>query len=265
VYEMHIIKNLYENKLQGFIAAFNSAQPFRHIIIDNFLNTSDAIDLYENFPDVHDMRTHYKGLNEKKSELSGFNLLNSSFNQLHQNLITEATITGLEKLTGLSPLSTIEDRLGYGLHQGGNNSFLDIHIDYNIHPIQNKHRKLNLILFLNKEWQDEWGGYLEFWDRDVKQCITSVKPVFNRCVVFECSEISYHGYSTIKVPQGVTRKSYYQYYFLPNTSDTKFHDTIFKPRPQDKAIKKAGTYIKEFLKNNAKKILLRLGLKKFLE
>jgi Rps23 Pro-64 3,4-dihydroxylase Tpa1-like proline 4-hydroxylase len=253
------------HKQDEYVGAFNTAQPFRHIVIDNFLEETAASVLYDQFPDVQQMKTHYKGLNEKKTELSGFTNLDPVFTSLHEELTSRSVITYLEKLTGIGPLSTIDDRLGYGLHQGANNSFLDIHIDYNIHPIQKKHRKLNLIFFLNKEWKAEWGGNLEFWDKDVKRCIASIAPVFNRCVIFECSEISYHGYSLIHVPEGVTRKSYYQYYFIPVAADTRFHDTVFKPRPADKAVKKAGTYIKEFVKNTAKKILLRLRLKRFLE
>jgi len=155
--------------------------------------------------------------------------------------------------------------LGYGLHQGAHNSFLDIHIDYNLHPVKKRHRKLNFILFLNKQWEKDWGGNLELWDDKVQNCIQSISPLFNRCVIFECSEISYHGYSRISVPGDITRKSYYQYYFIPAENDISFHDTIFKSRPEESALKKLLTPTKDFLKNSAKKTLLKLGLKRFLE
>ena len=94
------------------------------------------------------------------------------------------------KVTGIPGLQTIEDRLGYGLHQGANQSFLDIHIDYNLHPLRKLYRKLNLIIFLNESWESNWGGHLELWDADVANCVQSIAPVFNRCALFECSEIS---------------------------------------------------------------------------
>ncbi|MEI9808494.1 MAG: 2OG-Fe(II) oxygenase [Bacteroidota bacterium] len=105
----------------------------------------------------------------------------------------------------------------------------------------------------------------ELWDADVKHCIQSIQPVFNRCVIFECSDISYHGYNKITVPEGITRKSCYQYYFIPVSDNVSFHDTTFKPRPQETTFKKIGTYTKDFTKNTAKKILMKLGWKKFLK
>ncbi|HEY6504950.1 MAG TPA: 2OG-Fe(II) oxygenase [Chitinophagaceae bacterium] len=246
-------------------AAFCTNQPIRHLVIDNFLEKEIADSIFASFPPIDEMKTHYKGLNEKKAEHSDFSQLHHSFDQLHQALASTAFISWLQNTTGISSLETIEDRLGYGLHQGANHSFLDIHIDYNLHPIKKLYRKLNLIIFVNKQWENDWGGHLELWDADVKNCIQSILPVFNRCVIFECSGISYHGYSKITVPEGITRKSCYQYYFIPVTDNVSFHDTIFKPRPQESALKKIGTYTKDFTKNTAKKILLKLGWKKFLK
>ncbi|MEO5563221.1 MAG: 2OG-Fe(II) oxygenase, partial [Chitinophagaceae bacterium] len=194
---------------------FNSNKPIRHLVIDNFLQAPIANAIYENFPPMKEMNTHYKGINEKKAEHSDFGKLHSSFQQLHLALASAEFINWLEQVTGISALETIEDRLGYGLHQGADKSFLDIHIDYNLHPIKKMFRKLNFILFFNKQWENDWGGNLELWDKDVKNRVQSIAPIFNRCVIFECSEISYHGYNQISVPEGITRKSCYQYYFTP--------------------------------------------------
>jgi hypothetical protein len=67
------------------------------------------------------------------------------------------------------------------------------------------------------------------------------------------------------MPDDINRKSYYQYYFTPIAENTHFHDTIFKPRPEDSMIKKIAVPVKEYLKNSAKKILLSLGFEKFLK
>lgn len=245
-------------------ALFCANKPIRHIVIENFLQPEMIRSLYEHFPSMKDMNTHYKGINEKKAEHSDFQNLDTSFRELHQILTTPAFISWLEQVTGIHPLETIEDRLGYGLHQGANNSFLDIHIDYNLHPIKKVLRKLNLIIFLNKDWKKDWGGSLELWDKDVRTCIQSIPPLFNRCVIFECSEVSYHGYNRISVPDGITRKSSYQYYFVPVSDHISFHDTIFRPRPKESFLKKTITYVKEYNKNAAKKILLKLGWERFL-
>ncbi|MBS1948262.1 MAG: 2OG-Fe(II) oxygenase [Bacteroidetes bacterium] len=249
----------------GLQKKFDEGIPFRHLVIDDFLDSSFAQELLGSFPAIGSMKTQYDGLNERKAEESDFNKLDGCFTELHNVLSSAEFISWIEKITSLKPLGTVNDRLGCGLHQGGNNSFLDIHIDYNIHPIKKISRKLNLLIFLNPEWHEEWGGYLELWDGKVKNCIQKIKPSFNRAVIFECSEISYHGYSRITVPPNITRKSYYQYFFLALDQRGTYHDTIFKPKPKDKLLKRAAIPVKEFCKNSIKKILYRAGLKKFLE
>jgi Rps23 Pro-64 3,4-dihydroxylase Tpa1-like proline 4-hydroxylase len=244
---------------------FYSNKPIRHVVIDNFLDKDFAYTISVHFPAVKEMKTHYHGINEKKSEHSDFSNLDIAFSRLHEELSSRYFTEWLTDVTSIQDLETIDDRLGYGLHQGANNSFLDIHIDYNLHPVKKRYRKLNFILFFNEKWENSWGGHLELWDEKVQNCIQSISPIFNRCVIFECSDISYHGYSRIIVPSDITRKSYYQYYFIPAENDISFHDTIFKPRPEESAIKKLLTPTKDFLKNSAKKLLLKLGLKNFLE
>lgn len=244
---------------------FCNNTPIRHFVIEDFLALDAAEALFHYFPAIDQMKTHYHGINEKKSEHSGYKNLEACFAQLHLALSSQQFINWLQQVTHIDLLQVIDDRLGYGLHQGANQSFLDIHIDYNLHPIKKLYRKLNLIIFLNPKWESGWGGHLELWDADVKNCVQSIAPAFNRCVVFECSDISYHGYSKIKVPEGITRKSIYQYYFTPAPQHISFHDTIFKPKPEDSKTKKVITYTKDFAKNNAKKIFLNLGWKKFLK
>ncbi len=245
--------------------SFENATPFRHLIIDEFLETSFADNILKFFPPLLSMKTHYTGMNERKAEDTNFEKLDRDFTVLHEALSSVEFLNWLEAITSIGPIQTINDRLSYGLHQGGNRSFLDIHIDYNIHPIQKLRRKINLLIFFNPQWEAQWGGYLEFWDSKIENRIQHIAPQFNRAVIFECSEISFHGYSRMTMPDDITRKSYYQYYFTPIAENTHFHDTIFKPRPGDSIIKKIAVPVKEYLKNSAKKILLSLGFEKFLK
>ena len=254
-----------KESIDNFRNAFNGNTHIRHVVVDNFLHNPFGADIHANFPSLSAMKTHYHGLNEQKSEDSNFEKLDSCFSLLHEGLSSELFLNWLQHCTGINQFTVVNDRLGYGLHQGGNNSFLDIHIDYNIHPIQQLYRKLNLILFFNPEWEANWGGHLELWDSEVKNCLQSIAPVFNRCVIFECSDVSYHGYNRITVPDGITRKSYYQYYFTPVPAAISYHDTVFKSRPQETFFKKLATPLKELAKNSAKRILLKTGMKKFLK
>jgi len=254
----------YEFKQQAS-EAFSNHNPIRHIVIDNFLQPEIAEKIFQNFPGIDNMNTHYKGINEKKAEHSDFSHLHPYFETVRNTLASNDFTEWLTSITNIPSLESVPDRLGYGLHQGANNSFLDVHVDYNIHPIKKLYRKLNLILFFNSEWKDSWGGHLELWDKDVKNCIQKISPVLNRCVIFECSSVSYHGYKKITVPEGITRKSYYQYFFTPIPLNTNYHDTIFKPVPETGITKKTLTLSKDMIKNVAKKVFYTIGLKKFLK
>ncbi|MBY0425560.1 MAG: 2OG-Fe(II) oxygenase, partial [Cytophagales bacterium] len=193
---------------------FNSAKPYRHFVADNFVLDSVADALYQNFPSIEKFAKHYKGLNENKSEGANFSAFDPLFSSLKEDLMSPEFYYWMSQVTGIKDVFITEDALGCGLHQGINGSFLDIHIDFNIHVQKNVHRRLNFLLYLNKNWQHEYGGQLELWNADMTKCEKYVEPSFNRCVVFETSEISYHGYTNkLKIPEGESRKSFYAYFY----------------------------------------------------
>ena len=82
--------------------------------------------------------------------------------------------------------------VGGGVHnteQGGKPS---IHADFNLHPQTGKHRRLNALLYLNKDWREEYGA-LELWDREMQRCVRTAAPIFNRLVVFRITDDDVHG------------------------------------------------------------------------
>lgn len=241
---------------------FDQAKPYRHLVIDNFLQEDFAHALNEHFPTVEDLRKHWRGLNENKFEGSEFEKFHPSFEELKQQLFNKDFYEWVTKVTGIEEVFITDDSLGAGLHQGGNGSFLDVHIDFNIHHIQNVHRRLNLLIYLEKDWKEEYGGDLELWNADMTSCDKTVRPHFNRAVIFETNEISYHGYGKITLPEGVTRKSFFAYFYTKERADAvPYHDTIFKARPEEGAMKKMKTDVKETLKNTAKSTLKKFGVK----
>ena len=97
----------------------------------------------------------------------------------------------------------------------GKGGKLNIHLDYSIHPKLKLQRKLNLIVYLAENWNPEWKGQLEFWSSDRKQCITSTDTLFNRAVIFDTTQNSYHGLPTpLECPEGRYRKSIAVYYLI---------------------------------------------------
>jgi Rps23 Pro-64 3,4-dihydroxylase Tpa1-like proline 4-hydroxylase len=250
-------------KIKELNHSFNNKAPFKFLIVDNFLITALAEQIESAFPSINSMKVKYKGINENKAEDSSFEKFDATIQELNTFIHSQLLNEWISNITGLKNLSTINDRLGAGLHQGGNNSFLDIHIDYNIHPINKKQRKLNLLIFFNKGWKEEWGGQLELWDKT--SCFIKILPSFNRMVLFECNEISYHGYSMISCLNTITRKSYYHYFFQPIAEGTSYHDTIFLTKDSYSFSKKALTKSKEFLKNKIKLIFYKTGIQRFLK
>ena len=161
-------------------ADFNREDPYRHIIIDNFLSDALANRLYEHFPSVDTLETHWKGLNEKKSESSDFDTFHQSFAQLKKSLFDENLYRWVSEITGIEDVFITDDHMGAGLHQGVNGSFLDIHIDFNIHHIKNVHRRLNMLIYLEKNWKETYGGHLEMWNADMTRCEKTVLPAFKQ-------------------------------------------------------------------------------------
>lgn len=241
--------------------SFENAQPYKHLVMDDFLEEEFANLLYDHFPSIEKLNKHYKGLNENKSEGSNFGDFHPSFSEMRERIMSEELGQWMTEVTGIPALFVTDDKLGTGLHQGSNGSFLDIHIDFNIHNEKNVHRRLNMLIYMNKNWKPEYGGDLEMWDAKMTQCEKKVAPLFNRAVIFETSEISYHGYSKIHIPEDMTRKSIYSYFYTENRDGAaKYHDTVFRAKPEDSTAKKVGTTVKENLKNFTKAQLKKIGI-----
>jgi Rps23 Pro-64 3,4-dihydroxylase Tpa1-like proline 4-hydroxylase len=135
----------------------------------------------------------------------------------------------LEELTGISNLVGDELLMGGGLHKITSGGKLAVHKDYNVHPIKKMYRRLNLLIYLNRDWKKEWGGNLELWDKDYTRPQVSVEPLFNRAVIFTISENSLHGHPTpLNTPENVSRNSIALYYFTEVNPDVNNeHGVVF--------------------------------------
>ncbi len=261
---MNFIDNrLFEPELQEKMSKeFREAFPYPHIVIDNFLKNEIAEQAFREFPAYELFNKKYKGLNEKKAEGSNLEDFPPIFKGICDELASAPMYDWIQKVCNIKEAVIMtDDALGRGLHQGGRGSFLDIHIDFNIHVEKDLHRRLNILIYLNKEWKDEYGGGLEMWNTSVTKMEKMVLPKFNRCLIFETSEISYHGYGRINVPEEESRKSIYGYYYTKTRDNAApYHDTVFKARPEEGKIKAIKTNIKEVAKNNIKRVLKAFGI-----
>jgi hypothetical protein len=168
--------------------------------------------------------------------------LKSSFNPDHlddalrgffYSLNSKPFIRFLENLTGIKGLIPDPYFMGAGFHEIKNGGHLSVHADFNHHKPMNLERRINVLIYLNKDWKEEFGGQLELWDDDMKVCQKSAVPLFNRCVVFNTTSTSNHGNpNVVNHPQGIPRRSIALYYYTSTWSDEKReHTTHFQTRP----------------------------------
>lgn len=225
---------LLDSEISDLQQTFNGARPFRYLVIDNFLSPETAEEMCHSFPDtsvgIWNRTTYINQRNKLQSSEVSFNPL---FKQVFTELNSERMLNFLHTLTGVSGLTGDDKFFGAGLHQSMNGAFLDVHVDFNVHPDSQLYRRLNLLVFLNKDWKSEYGGELEFWDMENRRCVEKIVPAFNRCVIFETTEKSFHGHpSPLQVPEGLTRKSLATYYYteqIPEgVTNVPAHNTLFK-------------------------------------
>lgn len=220
---------------KGEIARFfNEQKPFRYVVIENFFLHNAAEKIYNKYPlpDAQEWNaTTYIDQRRKfiKNKFSETDLFNKVFQELHSTEL----IAYLQEISGISDLLCDPELFGAGLHQSITGAHLNVHIDYNIHPITKLHRRLNLIVYMNKDWKDEYEGHIEFWDytSDEKRFLTRYAPSFNRCVIFETNEHSFHGHpKPLNTPQGINRKSLAVYYYTKNRAVSETapeHNSVF--------------------------------------
>ena len=168
----------------------------------------------------------------------------------------------LEKLTGIKGIIPDPHFVGGGLHQIEKGGFLKIHVDFNKHKQMQVDRRLNLLLYLNKDWQEEYGGHFELWDRNMTECEAKILPIFNRCVIFNTSDFSYHGHpNPLNCPEDRTRKSLALYYYSngrPAEEVSGQHSTLFRERPGEDLAQQQKVNNKQLLKKFIPPIVIDL-------
>ena len=218
--------------------AYQQATPYPHIFLDDFLERQAAEQALSEFPAVKDAGwIHYVHVNEKKHGLNKMDLLPPAIRAVIGELNSPGFVAYLSQLTGIPGLLPDDMLEGGGLHQSKRNGFLNVHADFTVHPHKrNWRRRVNVLVYLNKDWKPEYNGDLELWDRQMKGCAQKIAPVFNRCVVFNTDQDSYHGLpEPIQCPEDMTRKSIALYYFTEEKIAPKLRSTNYQARPQDGA------------------------------
>jgi len=172
----------------------------------------------QEFPDLQNLQDvlSFSNRTSSKHASKGFKDISASGTKLIAFLNSDVFLNYLSCLTGIEePLISDPYLQGGGYHQINNGGVLKTHIDYAKHPKMGLDRRVNLLLYLNKDWETSWGGSLCLFDKEnlIKPAV-KVSPIFNRCVIFSTTSFSYHGHpGLVKCPAGITRRSLALYYF----------------------------------------------------
>jgi len=217
-------------------AEYAQAQPFPHAVIDDFLPPDAADRALEEFPtpgSIDWIRFRHGGAVKlgTRHELQFPGFIRDLLYQFNSSVFLQF----LESLTGIGGLVTDPYFEGGGLHQIEPGGFVKIHADFNIHPRLRLDRRINLLLYLNKHWKEEYGGHLEFWNRTMTRYEKKILPVFNRCVIFNTSDMAFHGHpEPLSCPAGMTRKSLALFYYSngrPPQEQSGGHSSLYQYRP----------------------------------
>jgi len=214
---------------------FANASPYPHVVIDDFLPIGVADAVRAEFDGSASDWDHYYHYNERKLAITHLERMGPATQKLVGALQSRAFLQFLEQLTGLEDLLADPHLDGAGMHQTLPGGHLNIHTDFLAHPVQQTwNREINVILYFNRDWQEDWNGNLEMWDTRMTRAVQSVVPSFNRCVIFRTSGQSLHGHPLPLVcPSGESRKSLALYYFKDYQAPRELHPTAYHARPDD--------------------------------
>ena len=226
--------------------SYSNANPYPHIVIKDFFNEDFLNEILKSFPDLSKINSseQWKNKNEVKFGNNDYSSFPNNIKLFFDFLNSNNFLQFLQSITSIKEKLVHDPELnGGGLHEIKRGGVLKVHTDFNRHPNLSLDRRINVLIYLNKNWKEEYGGYLELWDKDMTKCIKKIAPTFNTMVIFSTTDFSNHGHpDPLNCPNERSRKSIALYYF---SSGRPEHEIINKH-------KKNRTYFKnrEGVKND---------------
>ena len=232
-------------------SAYAAATPFPHIVIDDFIRPELLEEVLAEVQDAkgvlwNQMEDRY----QRKFACATTRQMGPRTRQLINFMNGQEILGFLERLTGIEGLVPDWQLAGGGIHALREGGYLNVHADFNLHRHLKLDRRINLLLYLNKDWREEYGGGLELWDTNMTTCEQRIVPLFNRCVIFNTTDKSFHGTPVpVTAPDGRTRLSLAFYYYTngrPEAEAGDAHWTLFRHRPGEETAKdRARTLVKK--------------------
>jgi Rps23 Pro-64 3,4-dihydroxylase Tpa1-like proline 4-hydroxylase len=227
-----------------YAESFDAAAPFPHVVVDGLFPQEAVDDVLEEFPEPSARSDWIRLFDETSAKLAMSHdwTMGPSTRHLLNQFNSAAFVNFLERLSGIKGLIPDPHYGGGGLHQMERGGYLKVHADFNRHGSLGLDRRLNVLLYLNRDWDDAWGGQLEFWDTTMTSCVQRISPIFNRMVVFATTDRSYHGLpDPVQCPPSLTRRSLAIYYYTngrPEHERSRAHSSLYQRRPgQDPSLR----------------------------
>jgi hypothetical protein len=238
---MHFVSNHsnYKNRL-----------PYPHAVMDGLFPVDALRRVAEEIPDDPKLLSEGCVIGSQKCFKEKFEKYKNAFDDEESHgpataalfgfLKSSAFIIFLEKLTGIQDLIPDPHYRGSGVHQTLPNGYLGVHADFNRYKRYELHRRVNILLYLNDDWQENYGGHLELWSKDMKSCMVRSMPVMNRLAIFSSTDFSYHGHpSPLNCPKNRSRRSLALYYYTKSRPSSECiygncfaaHTTLFQTPP----------------------------------
>lgn len=218
----------------------SEAPAFPHFCIDNFLDEAFANEVHDAFPsyrEVQQLGHTFNAVNESgKTQVTDSRKFPPPILALHKLLASDEFVARMSYMSGIEGLVADPALAGGGIHETDKGGRLDVHVDFNFNDELGLYRRLNILVYFNRDWREEYGGYLDLWDEDVKHCVARLAPKFNRAAGFATSHLSWHGVTPVRCPPGMARKSFAAYYYSkepPPGWDGVKRSTVFRARPDE--------------------------------
>ena len=217
---------------------YTNALPFPNIVFDDFFNEELLNQVTADFPDLAKQKNilAYNSPNEKKLAAKGEQYFSDAAKLLTHFLNSQPVLEFLQELTGIKEVLMPDPYfVGGGYHEIKPGGLLKVHADFNKHELTKLDRRINLLVYLNKDWEESFGGHFELWDKDMTRSYKKILPIFNRVAIFSTTDFSYHGHpDVLTCPPDRSRKSLALYYYTngrptSEISDTP-HNTLFVNR-----------------------------------
>lgn len=250
-------------------AEYQSAKPFRYLCLDGFLTPDMAERLRVEFPPFDpDRARNEMGEVGGKAVNTDLRNIGPAYREFYDYMRSPAFLDAMSRILGIPDLLFDPAMYGGGTHENLDGQELDPHIDFNYDPVRKLHRRLNLLIYLNEEWDLSWGGGIELhsdprdWDHDE---VKAFNCEFNRGVIFETNEHSWHGFQRIRLPEGkrkLSRKCISVYLYTkhrPKEEIAPPHGTFYVQRPLPKRIVTGRTLTAEDVDEIKRLLIFRDG------